>query len=40
MLVVANCIFCFVDFRKAFDSVIHPGLQIKLNELDIYGKCL
>ena len=21
---------CFVDFRKAFDFVIHPGLQVKL----------
>ena len=21
--------FCFVDFRKAFDSVIHVGLQVK-----------
>ena len=29
---------CFVDFRKAFDSVIHPGLQIKLKELNINGK--
>ena len=29
---------CFVDFRKAFDSVIHPGLQVELNELDINGK--
>ena len=29
---------CFVDFRKAFDSVIHPGLQVKLRELDINGK--
>ena len=27
----------FVDFRKAFDSVIHPGLQVKLKELDING---
>ena len=29
---------CFVDFRKAFDSVIHPGLKIKLKELNINGK--
>ena len=29
---------CFVDFRKAFDSVIHPGLQFKLKELNINGK--
>ena len=29
---------CFVDFRKAFDSVIHPGLLVKLKELDINGK--
>ena len=28
----------FVDFRKAFDSVIHPGLQLKLKELNINGK--
>ena len=29
---------CFVDFRKAFDSVIHPRLQVKLKELNINGK--
>lgn len=29
---------CFVDFHKAFDSVIHPALQIKLKELNINGK--
>ena len=29
---------CFVDFQKAFDSVIHPGLQVKLKELNINGK--
>ena len=29
---------CFVDFRKAFDSIIHPGLQVKLKELNINGK--
>ena len=25
-----NLYSCFVDFWKAFDSVIHPGLQVKL----------
>ena len=29
---------CFVDFKKAFDSVIHPGLKLKLKELNISGK--
>ena len=29
---------CFDDFKKAFDSVIHPGLTLKLNELQISGK--
>ena len=29
---------CFVDFRKTFYSVIHPGLQVKLKELNINGK--
>ena len=29
---------CFIDFWKAFDSVIHPGLQVKLKELDFSGK--
>ena len=29
---------CFVDFKKAFDSVIHPGMKIKLKELNISGK--
>ena len=28
----------FVDFLKAFDSVIHPGLQVKSKELNINGK--
>ena len=23
---------CFVDFRKAFDSVIHPGMKLKLKD--------
>ena len=26
---------CFVDFRKAFDSVIHEGLRFKLLQLGI-----
>ena len=30
--------FCFVDFHKAFDTVIHPGLRVKFKELNIYGK--
>ena len=25
-----NLYSCFVDFWKAFDSVIYPGLQVKL----------
>ena len=29
---------CYVDFRKTFDSAIHPGLQVKLKELNINGK--
>ena len=29
---------CFVDFRKAFDSVIHDGLRFKLLELGIGTK--
>ena len=29
---------CFADFKKAFDSVIHPGLQAKLKELNINSK--
>ena len=29
---------CFVDFKKAFDSVIHPGMKIKLKEMNISGK--
>ena len=29
---------CFVDFHKAFDTVIHPGLRVKLKELIIYGR--
>ena len=27
-----------MDFKKAFDSVIHPGLKIKLKEMNISGK--
>lgn len=29
---------CFVDFRKAFDSVVHPGLKYKLLKLGIGGQ--
>lgn len=29
---------CFVDFRKAFDTVIHPGIKFKLQQLQINGK--
>ena len=29
---------CFVDFRKAFDTVIHPGIKLKLKENHIWGK--
>ena len=29
---------CFVDFKKAFDSVIHPGMKLKLKEFNISGK--
>ena len=29
---------CFVDFKKAFDLVINPGMKIKLKELSISGK--
>ena len=29
---------CFVDFKKAVDSVIHPGMKIKLKEMNISGK--
>ena len=29
---------CFVDFHKASDTVIHPGLKVKLRELNINGK--
>ena len=28
----------FCRFHKAFDTVIHPGLRVKLKELNIYGK--
>ena len=28
---------CFVDFRKAFDSVLHPALLLKLKQLNING---
>ena len=28
---------CFVDFRKAFDTVIHEGIKLKLLQLNING---
>ena len=28
----------FVDLKKTFDSVIHPGMKIKLKEINISGK--
>ena len=28
---------CFVDFRKAFDSVLHTAILIKLIKMDIHG---
>ena len=28
---------CFVDFRKAFDTVIHPGIKLKLLQNNISG---
>jgi hypothetical protein len=31
---------CFIDFKKAFDSVWHTGLWIKLLSQGIKGKCL
>ena len=31
---------CFVDFRKAFDSVWHEGLFYKLENLNIHGNFL
>ena len=31
---------CFVDFRKAFDSVWHEGLFFKLKKIGIRGKTL
>ena len=36
MLIMANCIL--VLFRKAFDSVIPPGLHVKLKDLGINGQ--
>ena len=29
---------CFVDFKKAFDSAIHPGMKMKLRDKNINGK--
>ena len=31
---------CFVDFRKAFDSVWHDALMLKLYRTGVRGKCL
>ena len=28
---------CFVDFKRAFDTVIHPGMRIKMLKSDIGG---
>jgi hypothetical protein len=28
---------CFVDFRKAFDTVVHPSLFLKLTDLGVNG---
>ena len=29
---------CFIDFRKAFDTICHEGLLLKLQRLGINGK--
>ena len=29
---------CFIAFRKAFDTVMHPGIKVKLKENNIGGK--
>ena len=29
---------CFIDFKRAFDTVIHPGILIKMLKSDIGGK--
>ena len=29
---------CFVDIRKASDTVIHPGIKVKVKETNIGGK--
>lgn len=33
---------CFIDLRKAFDSVLHPALLFKFNliKAGVSGKCL
>ena len=31
---------CFVDFKKAYDSVWHEGLFYKLNKIGVCGKTL
>ena len=37
---VTKVYLCFVDFRKAFDSVLHDGLLYKLLQYDVGGKFL
>ena len=29
---------CFVDFRKAFDTVIHTGIKLKLLQLTVLSR--
>ena len=38
LIYIGSLYACFVDFRKAFDSVIHDGLRFKLLELGIGTK--
>ena len=35
---VSKIYACFVDFRKAFDSVWHDGLLYKLSKINVQGK--
>ena len=37
---VTKVYLCFVDFRKAFDSVLHDGLLYKLLQYNVGGKFL
>ena len=30
-----DCLLYFVDFRKAFDTVVHTGIKIKLLNLGV-----